>query len=472
MSLTPAAPGRPGSPLTAETDGDESHGRDVMSKRRKKRKPPAPSRFKVGDRVWVRHGVREVDHPDIPLGGWAGTISEVHKHGMYSVHWSRETLASIHPIYRKRCAIDGTDAEEYWLAEEDLESDPGGPLAMEQPAQITPRPLSSENQGDRVRMVFGLTSDDFLPGVDEDSLETYYDFLEERLSLPLEARYWNQADFFHRSPLRWVKVVALDRELGWTEDEGILCEVRTAEEGEVLPLADLHLRRSDPNSQLVDDFATWFFGELCEEVEDGGDGEESYDDDELDEEDEEDIAAEATWRSVALLMLEITAFAASYGAVMGAALAVMPWARWAACIGGGLLGVFVAVAQVASAQKEMAVISPGIRKGFAGFVGLVTGGVQGAFFGVMAVAFIGAILGGIVGLLLRRTLGGTRKRFFQVFPGSVLLAAACGVAGQAFYMNQARAAEGLLFGASVGLGTVLCFGLVGLPLSFLIVKRV
>ena len=255
-----------------------------MSKRRKKRKPAAPSRFKVGDRVWVRHGARDTDHPDIPLGGWAGTIREVSRHGIYSVHWSRETLASIHPIYEKRCVIDGTVLEEYWLDEDDLEPDPGAPLAIEQPTQITPRPLSAEEQGDRVRMVFGLTSDDFLPPVDEDSLETYYDFLDQRLSLPSEARYCNQEGFFHPSSVRRVKVVALDRELGWNEEEGIFCEVRTAQGKEVLPLRDLELRRSDPNSQLADDFAAWFFGDLSEEVEDEGD-------DELEEEEEEEEVA-------------------------------------------------------------------------------------------------------------------------------------------------------------------------------------
>jgi hypothetical protein len=93
----------------------------AVSKRRKKRKtePSVPAKFKIGDRVWVRHGVTDNDHPDIPLGGWAGTISEVHKRGTYSVRWSRDTLVSIHPIYKKRCAIDGTFLEEYWLGDHD-----------------------------------------------------------------------------------------------------------------------------------------------------------------------------------------------------------------------------------------------------------------------------------------------------------------------------------------------------------------
>ena len=79
-----------------------------MSKRQKKPKPPVPLRFKVGDHVRVKPGFRDEEHPDIPLGGWAGTVSQVHRSGMYTVQWSRETLASIHPIYKKRCVIDGT----------------------------------------------------------------------------------------------------------------------------------------------------------------------------------------------------------------------------------------------------------------------------------------------------------------------------------------------------------------------------
>src|SRR5208283_853117 len=104
----------------------------------------------------------------------------------------------------------------------------------------------------------------------------------------------------------------------------------------------------------------------------------------------------------ALLFLEIFAFAVSYGAVVGAAVAAMPWARWAACIGGGVWGLLVAVAKVQFAHRDMTHIVPRFKKGVGGTVGLVAGALQGAFFGIMAVAFIGAALGGIVGILLRQ----------------------------------------------------------------------
>ncbi len=445
-----------------------------MPKGRQERKPPVPAKFKVGDRVWVRHGIRDNDHSDIPLGGWAGIISEVHKRKMYCVRWTRETLSSIHPIYEKRCAIEGKFPDEYWLGEDDLEPDPGGPLSIEQPTKISPRPLSAKDAGDRVRMVFGLTSDDFLPKVDEESLETYYDYLEGRLSLPFEARWLDaEADFFSSSPLRTVKVVALDRELGWDGEEGIICEVLTAKGEETAPLANVELRRSDPNRQLVEDYAAWFFGELSEEEVDNGDDEiESVDGKEFGEDEEAaGIEGEASLGSITLVLLELTAFAISYGAIVGSAVATMPWARWTACIGGGVWGMLVAVANTASAQEDLSPIVPRLRKPFAGILGLIVGAIQGAFFGIMAVAFLGAALGGIVGFVLKRLFQGKRWLVLRVFPSGVLFAAACGVAAQAFYLNHADAMTGLQHGSLIGLGSALLFGLVTLPLARLTVRR-
>jgi len=189
------------------------------------------------------------------------------------------------------------------------------------------------------------------------------------------------------------------------------------------------------------------------------------------DEEEPEVPEEATWRSVASTLLEITAFAASFGAVVGAAVAVMPWARWAACTGGGVWGVFVAVAQARYAQKDMRFVVPRFQKGFDGVIGLVTGAVQGAFFGIMAVAFIGAVLGVVVGLVLRRLVQGRKWLVLRIFPGGVLFGAACGVTAQAFYMDRAAATNGLWSGGLIGLGSGLFLCLVALPLAFIAVRR-
>jgi hypothetical protein len=38
---------------------------------------PVPAKFAAGAQVRVRPGTTDPDFPDIPLGGWAGTIREV-----------------------------------------------------------------------------------------------------------------------------------------------------------------------------------------------------------------------------------------------------------------------------------------------------------------------------------------------------------------------------------------------------------
>ena len=92
-----------------------------MSKRNKSRKRPAGGRFAFGDKIRVKHGVRGTDYPDMPLGGWAGTVAEVHGDGMYTVRWSQQTLEAIHPVFKRRCEKDGLELEQYGLGEDDLE---------------------------------------------------------------------------------------------------------------------------------------------------------------------------------------------------------------------------------------------------------------------------------------------------------------------------------------------------------------
>jgi hypothetical protein len=226
-----------------------------VSERKKTRKPATPSKFKVGDKVRVKHGVKDVDYPDMPLGGWAGTIAEVHKNGMCEVRWSKETLANIHPVVQKRCEKDGLALEEYGLAEDDLEPDAGGPLNIEQPVAITTKPLSPKDQDDRIRMIFGLTSNDPLPEVNDESLLTYRQYLAANLTFPFQAE--EGAEYGH--PER-VKVIGLgdpDEEPMIDEECGILCEARL--EGQIITVPLSEIDDAKPNRKLIDDYRYWFW---------------------------------------------------------------------------------------------------------------------------------------------------------------------------------------------------------------------
>ncbi len=225
-----------------------------MSKQKPKSSPAIE--FHSGDKVRVRHGLMDTDYPDMPLGGWAGTVVEVHGDGMYTVRWSQETLASIHPVFKKRCEKEGLVLEQYWLGADDLEDDAGGPLNIEQPTAITTKPLSPKDQEDRIRMVFGLTSNDPLPDIDDSTLEVYHQYLAKNLAFPFSAK---QAVKFH-APSN-VTVIGLgDPGDGLMLDEtyGVLCEARRDGQLVTIPLGLLESVKDKAIRKLIDDHSYWF----------------------------------------------------------------------------------------------------------------------------------------------------------------------------------------------------------------------
>jgi hypothetical protein len=101
--------------------------------------------------VRVKPGTADPDFPDIPLGGWAGTITEVDQRSApptYLIEWNKHTLDHMHPVYRKRCERDGLELESMVLGEDDIEQDTGGPGVIEQPPKIVTRPLSARDGRD------------------------------------------------------------------------------------------------------------------------------------------------------------------------------------------------------------------------------------------------------------------------------------------------------------------------------------
>jgi uncharacterized protein YodC (DUF2158 family) len=230
-----------------------------MGKRKRKPKKPVFTNFKVGDEVRVKKGVMDVEYPDMPMGGWAGTISEIHKDGMYTVRWSKETLAAIHPVFKKRCERDGMVLEEYWLGDDDLEPDAGGLPEIEQPKEITTKPLSAKDQDDRIRMVFGLTSNDPLPDVEMDTLEQYHAYLVEHLTFPIDAEYSSETGPFSSRTIQ-VKVTGLgDPDEPMIDDSyGVICEAKYERRSIDIPLDELKVKKNNPQRKLIEDYSYWF----------------------------------------------------------------------------------------------------------------------------------------------------------------------------------------------------------------------
>jgi len=212
------------------------------------------ARFQVGNKVRVKYGVIVPDFPDIPLGGWTGTVTEVEQTDdqiTYEIEWDERTLGGMHPVYRKRCERDGLEMETMWLGEEDIEPDDGTPVPIEQPTQIKTPPLSEKDQDDRVRMALGLTHDDPLPDVSRKTLLAYYRYLAANLKFPFKAKTESDGTTLTVSRLIDSKEYELD------EEEGLLCEAREREKPFPFPLSELD--DAVGNRKLVEDYGYWFW---------------------------------------------------------------------------------------------------------------------------------------------------------------------------------------------------------------------
>jgi hypothetical protein len=117
-----------------------------------------------------------------------------------------------------------------------------------------------DNEDSRIRRVFELTEDAPIPRVGQDSLLKYREFLEAALSFPFQALYAET-----RAPVRrlfrCVDVLGL-AEMASRRASTLMARVQNAH-GEIeIPLAELGVRDDDPNHQLIDDFAYWFWNWL------------------------------------------------------------------------------------------------------------------------------------------------------------------------------------------------------------------
>jgi Calcium binding len=225
-----------------------------------KNKPGSP-RFKVGDKVRVKAGVSDPDFPDMPLGGWAGTITEIIKYkGRINCVFEldKRTLASIHPIYRKRCERDGLDFEIMSLGEDELVTDDGTPVSIELPTEIKTPPLSEKDQDDRVRMAFGLTHDDPLPEVSPETLMTFYRYLAANLKFPFFTSSWAKSGPFSSKKLT-VPITRVDppAEDEFDEEAGLYGIGIDQDEEIEFPLEVIELKTNDPNYRLISDYTYW-----------------------------------------------------------------------------------------------------------------------------------------------------------------------------------------------------------------------
>jgi hypothetical protein len=210
------------------------------------------TRWAESERVRVRAGAVHPQYADLPIGGWVGIVDDVARvtPPAYHVRWSEETLAQVHGVYFRRCERDEWDAEYTWLDEQLLEPAGDAEPVVEPPTAIVTRPLSADDLEDRVRAVFGLTSDDAVPIPGADTARTYYEYLKDKLTFPIQAEPPQTAHTL--TLLGLLPADAID-------DRGIQCRVRDDQQEEVWPLADLAEYELKPLPDALDDYLNWWY---------------------------------------------------------------------------------------------------------------------------------------------------------------------------------------------------------------------
>lgn len=426
-----------------------------MSRKRKKRsrqsrRPRIPPQYAVGTQVRVRSGTVDPDFSDIPLGGWSGAIREVDQTSVpptYRIEWDQRTLNGVHPVYRKRCARDGLDHESMWLREGDLEPDTGESAAIEQPTNLRHRPLSTNDPDDRIRAIFGLTSDDPLPVVNKENLDRYYRHLKSHLALPFQAKYRVPiGPFEDREYL--VRVDGLLDPDESDEEEGLLCEAVQRGGFVELPLTEIEVTAQRHNGELIDDYSYWFTNwsdegssPLAEETVPGGDP----------------SIGRISFLISVLMMCAVGGF---YGAVLGAALASLDGVFIAVKIGGILLALVGCLLGANNGALFGGVNRMRRTRWRCGFIGLVVGGCVGAMLGTMLIAFVGAVLGGFVGGIAVRLVRGMQDNPLPTV-GGVVVGSMLGVAIQCWRQGAEQAWAGCYQGGIAGAiaGPILMFAL-------------
>lgn len=156
------------------------------------------------------------------------------------------------PPAEQEAAIAGSD-----------ECDTREPLSMDQPADVVARTLSEDDQDDRVRAALGLTSDDPLPDVDEETLLAYHKCLEAKLSFPFRGSYSQETGPMEDTTYSITVTGLVDPdEYDCDEFYGLFCEALVSSRGRrgtQLPLGKVEVEAGDPNQQVVDDYGYWFW---------------------------------------------------------------------------------------------------------------------------------------------------------------------------------------------------------------------
>ncbi len=406
-----------------------------MARKKKKRPkgPAAPPRFDDGAAVRVKAGTPHPNYPDIPLGGWAGTVVDYNgwsRPPRCQVEWSAATTAQVPGAYRARCARDGEDPNYLWLPQDLLEADLGSAPVIERPTVLRPPPLNLCVPDDIALAALGLTSDDEAPPVSAESLRRFHQYLSARLRFPfnglsIKSRRSGPPEVMRVRVLRLLPVEKGTLETGLL----VAAEVNGAEK--TVPLVAVFAEHA--NSQIPELLAyhTWFTGNPADEA--------------------------AGWSRVTLreVLVGLLAAGAGMGMIVGTVFQTFPGAGVAAQVGAVLLALIFGVRGARRPREAPPGEEAPIGGLAGGLLGLVMGVGLGVTVGCALLVWPGTLCGFLVGLVLATVLAALGREIATVL--TLLGSSLAGPVVYAFLRAEEPPWSGLLYGALGGVGVMVLF---------------
>ena len=407
----------------------------------------------------MKYGVCHPEFSDIPLGGWSGTIDEIEPlddKTVYGIDWDRRTLAAMHPIFLKRCERDDFVVETSWLDDDSIEPDDGASVQIEKPTKIITPPLSEKNQDDRVRKVFGLTHDDPIPAISDESLLAYHRYLIGKLKFPFTALYDDEEEigpFSRKRPTMRVTELVDPEDEALTEEDGLRCKAHYRDEEIEERLSEIEVKRKDPNYKWVDDYGYWFHNWPCLS--------DSHDMGERLGRDAQTLVAGPSEPATVTVLFVFGVVGGILGAAIGAAFLTFRAAILAATIAGIPAAMIGALLLGRYGRIFGSVVRARLGGLLGASMGLVIGATFGVFAGLLILAFPWSLLGIVAGLVMAKFLvPGTVLRLLM----GTILGPSFGILFASFRQDGDRAIVGALAGSIVGLvaGAGLPLALIGL----------
>lgn len=113
----------------------------------------------------------------------------------------------------------------------------------------------------RIAEIFGTTPGEPLPDVTEETLKTYYHFLDEHLNFPVPASFPDPVNEEQEQNVNVVLNALLP-----PEDHpkfgpyfGLLCRVEEGGEEIVIPLGKIEITKEGPEKKAIDDYSRWYW---------------------------------------------------------------------------------------------------------------------------------------------------------------------------------------------------------------------